>query len=336
VETAAAVSSAPTRHGVPVWQSPEGKDVLRERRDGWTRECQNSVDDALDALVPHECGPRHERDSTGVADTRPRGPVAAMATTRAQVAASRLRQVRLHRNWTLRDLIAAVDEGAGRATGLTESLASSWELGKVRPSMFYRRLLCDVYGATPDELGFQEIVDPSDNVGGHELRLVTGHEELLAAMLGVVRGAEEYLAATGSRSREGIYLSEIERVLAEREKLVHYRILFGPPRRQAVKDHLLRLLEIRSPDDRAAAGVKRLFVGVVDDVVHEPERGIVASEKCAVLSIPSLVTAGNFDTGVVFCSPHEAQGFVQHVKQVYAGTRRVETFQAVEQLTVDG
>jgi transcriptional regulator with XRE-family HTH domain len=259
-----------------------------------------------------------------------------MATSRAPVAPSRLRQARLHRNWTLRELIAAVDERAGRATGLTESLASSWELGKVRPSMFYRRLLCDVYGATPDELGFQEAVDAVDNLGGQELRLVTGHEELLAAMLVVVRGAEEYLATTGSRSREGIYPTEIERVLTEREKLVHYRILFGPPRRQAVKDHLLRLLDIRSPEDREAAGVKRLFLGIVDDVVHEPERGIVASEKCAVLSIPSLVTAGNVDTGVVFCSPHEAQGFVQHVKQVYAETRRVKTVQAVDQLTVAG
>jgi transcriptional regulator with XRE-family HTH domain len=257
-----------------------------------------------------------------------------MATSRTPVAASRLRQVRLHRNWTLRELIAAVDERAGRATGLTESLASSWELGKVRPSMFYRRLLCDVYGSTPQELGFQEIVDADNNVGGHELRLVTGHEELLAAMLAVVQGAEEYLAITGSRSREGIYLAEIERALAEREKLVHYRILFGPPRRQAVKDHLLRLLDIRTPDDWETVGVKRLYLGVVDDVLCEPERFIVASEKSAVVVIPSLITAGNFDTGVAFRSSDEAQGFIQHVKQVYAGTRRLESVDAVEALTV--
>jgi hypothetical protein len=55
-----------------------------------------------------------------------------------------------------------------------------------------------------------------------------------------------------------------------------------------------------------------------------------------VLGIPSLVTAGNFDSAVVFCCPHEAQGFVQHVKQVYAGTRRLESQEAVEELMVTG
>jgi hypothetical protein len=81
-------------------------------------------------------------------------------------------------------------------------------------------------------------------------------------------------------------------------------------------------------------GVKRLYLGVVDDVLCEPERFIVASEKSAVVVIPSLITAGNFDTGVAFRSSDEAQGFIQHVKQVYAGTRRLESVDAVEALTV--
>jgi transcriptional regulator with XRE-family HTH domain len=255
------------------------------------------------------------------------------ATNRAVAGVSRLRQARLKRNWTLRDLIAAIDERAGRTTGLTESLVSSWELGKVRPSMYYRRLLCEVYGATPEELGFEEAACTSGEVSPG-LRLVTGHDALLAEMIAVVQGAEECLVVTGSRSREAAYLAQIERRLTERAKLVHYRILFGPPRRQAVKDHLLRLLEITSPDDREVAGVKRLHLGIVDDVRCEPERFIVASEKEAVLGIPSLVTAGNFDTGVVFCTPQAGQGFVQHVKQVYAGTRRLESRGAVDELMV--
>jgi transcriptional regulator with XRE-family HTH domain len=247
---------------------------------------------------------------------------------------SQLRMARECRNWTLRQVVEQLDTRAGRTTGATESLVSAWELGKVRPGMFYRGLLCDIYEATPQSLGFQQIVDGADNVGGHDLRLVCGHDELLTAMLGVVQGAESCLMVTGSRSREGAYLCEIERVLAERPKCVHYRILFGPPRRQVLKDHLLRLLDLRSPDDRETAGVKRLCVGIVDDLLREPERFIVASEKCAVLSIPSLVTAGNFDTGVVFCGPHEALGFIQHVKQMYAGTRRLESVEAVQELVV--
>jgi hypothetical protein len=34
-------------------------------------------------------------------------------------------------------------------------------------------------------------------------------------------------------------------VLAEKPGLVHYRVLFGPPRNQVLKDHLIRLLELR-------------------------------------------------------------------------------------------
>lgn len=165
------------------------------------------------------------------------------------------------------------------------------------------------------------------------LRLTTSHDGLLAEMEEVAREAEAYLALTGSRSRDQAYLDEIERVLEEEPDIVHYRLLFGLPHHQVLKEHLLRLLELRNPTNRIG-GIKRLYVGIVDDLHREPERFICASEQRAVLAIPSLVTAGNFDSGVVFVEPQVAQCFVQHVKQVYAGTRRLESEQAVQEFPI--
>ena len=121
--------------------------------------------------------------------------------------------------------------------------------------------------------------------------------------------------------------------MADRPQLVHYRLLFGQPRHRLFKDHLLRLLEICDPGDRQTIGVKRLYLGRVVD--NEPERSICASEREAVVIIPSLVTAGNFDSAIVFSFPEQARCLVSHVQQLYAGTKRLETPQAVEALEVD-
>ena len=65
-----------------------------------------------------------------------------------------------------------------------------------------------------------------------------------------MREAREYLVVTGSRSRGLPYLQQIEEVLRERPRLVHYRVLFGPPHHRLLMDHLLRLLELRDPNSR--------------------------------------------------------------------------------------
>ena len=95
-------------------------------------------------------------------------------------------------------------------------------------------------------------------------RLVAGFPELQQAMLATVTGARECLVAMGSRSRDARYLKAIETVLAERPALVCYRVLFGLPHHQVLKDHLIRLLELRDPDDRTQ-GVKTLHLGLVED-----------------------------------------------------------------------
>jgi transcriptional regulator with XRE-family HTH domain len=261
---------------------------------------------------------------------------------RLSPATSPLRLARRHLNWTLAQLVREIDARSPEPTGVTESLASAWETGRIRTSTRYRAILCEIYQQPPETL-FAHQDDPApvlQLVGGqepqsglHELRLVTSPEELLAEMLQVVHGARQYLVVTGSRSRDRAYLSDIERTLQEWPRLVHYRLLFGPPHHQVLKDHLLRLLAVRDPESRTE-GRKTLYLGIVDDLRQDPERFFCASEHRAVATLPSLTTAGNFDCGVVLLDSQDAIGLVQHGKQLYPGTRKLETAEAVEALPV--
>jgi len=255
--------------------------------------------------------------------------------------ASPLRQARRHHNWTLAQLVGEIDACSREPTGVTESLVSAWETGRIRTSARYRAILCDIYQQPPEVL-FAHQDEPApvlELVGGregrvsHELRLVTSPEQLLAEMSQVVQGAEDYLVVTGSRSRDPAYLAGIEQALQERPRLVHYRLLFGLPHHQVLKEHLLRLLALRDPESRAE-GKKTLYIGIVDDLQGEPERFFCASEGRAVATLPSLTTAGDFDCGVVLLDPQDAVGLVQHGKQLYPATRKLETPEAVQALSV--
>jgi hypothetical protein len=163
-------------------------------------------------------------------------------------------------------------------------------------------------------------------------RLVAGFPELQQALLDTAAGARECLVAAGPRSRDGRYLAAVEEVLAERLGLVCYRILFGEPRHRVLKDHLIRLLELRDPADRSL-GVKTLHIGMVEDTGSSPERFFCASEQMAVVPIPSLTSHEAFENEVVF-GPAVAAGLIDHGRQAYAAARRVETLAEARSLRV--
>jgi hypothetical protein len=99
-----------------------------------------------------------------------------------------------------------------------------------------------------------------------------------------------------------------------------------------LKDHLIRLQELRDPADRSQ-GVKTLHIGMVADTGSSPERFFCASELMAVVPIPSLTSHEAFDSGVVF-GPAVAARLVDHGRQVYAAARRIETLAEVRGLRV--
>jgi transcriptional regulator with XRE-family HTH domain len=245
---------------------------------------------------------------------------------------SPLKEARRARNATLEQIVAELDARAtnGRS-GVTPGMLSGWERGRRVTSPPYRVLLCDFYGRSPGVLFAHQ--DRALSMVGEKPHLLAGFEELASALLTVVRGAEEVLVVTGSRSRDMPYLAEIERQLTRRPKLVHYRVLFGPPHHPVLVEHLSRLLTIRDPRDRSI-GYKTLHVGLVNDVVRSPERFVCASERAAVTPIPSLTSAQAFDSGVRL-GPAAAQRLVDHVRQCYSGAQPIETHADLEALSIE-
>ncbi|HEX3963917.1 MAG TPA: XRE family transcriptional regulator [Trebonia sp.] len=226
------------------------------------------------------------------------------------------------RNWTLERTVEEIDlRTPGGHSGVTPSMLSGWELGRHVTSIGHRAMLCEIFGQPPDVLfAFQ---DEQLASGPAAPRLQTGWDALQSVMLATVAGAHECLVVTGSRSRDQKYLESIEAVLAERPSLVCYRLLFGPPHHQVLKDHLLELLRLRDPGDRSM-GVKTLHVGMVEDVTASPERFFCASERMAVIPIPSLTSHEAFDCGIAL-GTDAALRLLDHGRQAYAAARKVET-----------
>lgn len=244
---------------------------------------------------------------------------------------SPLRQARLAIPATLEQACEDLDKQSNQgSSGVTPSMLSGWERGVHITSIKYRKMLADYYGQPPEVLFAHQ--DQQLTAASETPRLLVGHYDLHEAMTEVVRDARQYLAVVGSRSRDAVYLETIETVLAERPELVHYRVLFGPPRRQVLKDHLLRLVTIRDPHDRSL-GLKTLHIGIVEDDPGTPERFFCASESAAVVPIPSLTSAEAFDSGVLFESG-VGERLIDHARQCYAGARRVETEQALRDLPI--
>jgi transcriptional regulator with XRE-family HTH domain len=242
-----------------------------------------------------------------------------------------LRRARKARNWTLERLVEEIDlRTPGGHSGVTPSMVSGWELGRHTTSPGYRALLCEIFAHPPAVLFAHQ--DAGLANGPAAPRLLAGFGDLQKAMLATVTGARECLVVMGSRSRDGAYLDAIEVALAERPSLVFYRVLFGPPHHHVLKDHLLALLRLRDPRDRSL-GVKTLHLGMVEDTMAVPERFFCASEQMAVVPIPSLTSHEAFDSGIVLGSAAAAR-LLDHGRQAYAASRRIETIDDVSALDV--
>lgn len=244
---------------------------------------------------------------------------------------SALRRARLARNWTLEEVVEEIDLlTPGGHSGVTPSMLSGWELGRHTTSIGHRKVLCDIYGQPPQVLFAHQ--DAGLGTAGPSPRLLASFSDLRAAMLATVTGARDCLLVAGSRSRDAEYLAAIEAALAQRPGLVHYRVLFGPPHHRLLRDHLVRLLELRDPEDRSL-GIKTLHLGIVEDTVTTPERFFCASEQMAAVPIPSLTSAEAFDSGVALGAV-AARRLLDHGRQAYAASRRIESRDLVKALDV--
>lgn len=145
---------------------------------------------------------------------------------------SELRRARTSRNWTLEEAAERLNRISGGATDA--SLLSAWESGRRRTGARMRAALCELYGGRTEVLfAHQEgaAVSALEASGtAVVVKVLTRYTDLVEAMVRVVCSARETLVVTGSRSREKTYLGAIETVVAQQPDLVHYRVLYGPPR----------------------------------------------------------------------------------------------------------
>ncbi|MET8813987.1 XRE family transcriptional regulator [Streptomyces sp. NPDC004549] len=241
---------------------------------------------------------------------------------------SALKRARLAMNMTLEEAADALNAITGGAADA--SLMSAWESGRRRTGKRNRAGLCVLYRDRSGVLfahqdGAAASVLESAGTAA-VVKVLTRWTDLVEAMVDVVGGARDQLVVTGSRSREKSYLAAIETAVAQRPDLVHYRVLYGPPRHRTLADHLLRLLELRDPAARHN-GVKTLHIGAVERA-EVPERFFVASETAAVVPLPSFHGAEGFDCGVVL-SREAAVGLVHHGREACASARPLETAGAV-------
>ncbi|MEW2296972.1 helix-turn-helix transcriptional regulator [Streptomyces sp. NPDC006743] len=246
---------------------------------------------------------------------------------------SALKRARLARNMTLEEAAEALNVFTGGAADA--SLLSAWESGRRRTGKRNRAGLCALYRERPEVL-FAHQDGPATSVLESSgtavvVKVLTRWTELMEAMVGVVAGAREQLVVTGSRSREKAYLAAIETAVAQHPDLVHYRVLYGPPRHRALADHLVRLLELRDPSARRN-GVKTLHVRMVEPD-EALERFFVASETAAVVPLPSFHGADGFDCGVLL-GREAAVGLVHHGREACASAQPVETADAVRALSI--
>ena len=154
------------------------------------------------------------------------------------------------------------------------------------------------------------------------IHLIRSNDDLVTALLSVVETAEHCLATTGSRSRDPEYLGAIEQRV-ENAGIAHYRVLCGPPHWSVLKDHLRRLVEIKSADP--IGGNRRMFIGLVSDFSREPERSLCANEHKAVVVLPSLNGVERYDTALQLEGVEFAMAYVRLVQEMFAGAQSIET-----------
>ena len=164
-------------------------------------------------------------------------------------------------------------------------------------------------------------------------RLICGAGAVMTANIQIVQRAADRLFVAGSRSRDEKYLGAIEEQLKKHPDLIHYRVLIGPPRLAILKDHLLKLLQIRSPDD-LSKGYKTIHMGMFANEYLQPEIFLCGNESSVLAVLPPMTGIGEFTTAAFFTDPELVDSYLRLTKDLYNKGRKIETVDSVKELSV--
>lgn len=166
------------------------------------------------------------------------------------------------------------------------------------------------------------------------LKLLTHKRDIIEEMKKIVNEAESIFVATGSRSRDKVYLEAIEEKLRQASDLVHYRILWEHPYHAILKNHLVNIRILRDIEkDKERFGSPTICIGRMKNN-HEPEKFICSNQKRSLIVLPSFNNIGGFDTALIIEDREYAGKMVSHVQQLYAMSEHLETINEIEKLEV--
>jgi hypothetical protein len=166
----------------------------------------------------------------------------------------------------------------------------------------------------------------------HGFRLITDNAELRNELFEIADEAEEIISCTGSRSREVRYLDSIIAALHKKQSVRHCRALYGPPWNQALKDHLLELIDLRN---KTKHNRERIRISIVMNKEYlVSEQFVSANERRALVILPSFSEAGNFDTGMVFSQPEHVMRLIQYGEDLANLGRALKTRPSIQALPV--
>ena len=162
-----------------------------------------------------------------------------------------------------------------------------------------------------------------------------GHDKIVAANCRIVRRARDTIFTVGSRSRDEQYLKTIEEKLRENPGLAYWRILFGPPRSQALKEHLLRVLSFRSPADRSC-GCQTIFLAMYNDDASEPEHNLCGNDNTCLIVQPPRNGVGQYSTAQICTKADAVRGYLELARELYGRGENLESCEKIKILPVLG
>lgn len=152
---------------------------------------------------------------------------------------------------------------------------------------------------------------------------------VLAATRQIVARAESVLYAIGSRASDPHYLDAIGARLEAEPDLVYYRVLMGPPRHAALREHLLAVLQ--SSDHAHPAGHRRrLHIGAFADDGRQAEINLIGNERCVLVVLPSASGIGKYGSALILSDRDMVSAYRGFARQLYQAGTRFETPQAFQ------
>lgn len=166
---------------------------------------------------------------------------------------------------------------------------------------------------------------------------VHGDAERRRVIAHLVTEAQVEIFTIGSRSRDTTYLALLESRMEADPDLKYTRVLMGPPRNQALKDHVGRIVELATTGAPVAHGDQRIAVGLFEDLAKQFEFNLMGNERRCLLVLPSAQGhVGDYDTAIVLGEPSMVQGYRALAHALLAAGTALETPSQVAQLPVLG